>query len=278
MRLHTAPEELFWYWIQERHQMYRRRFEWNHPKPWTDDPILRDHRFTNVFRELDAGTVWMRENLTEPNRDRPFPEILLNCSWYRLFNLIATGEFLGWQSDWDVEAISSKLQARKDGGTPIFTHAHVVRGENGLPKALSISQVVEEIWCRSNSILKTVREECTLESMFRELKKVYLIGDFMAYEITTDLRHTPVLEDAIDIMTWANLGPGAVKGIRRLGYNTRDGAGAMRELLSHAPKNLPSDFPPLEMRDMEHSLCEFDKYCRVKFNEGAKLRPYKGRV
>ena len=275
MKLTPAPVSLFWYWVKERQRIYIRRFNGD-PKPWTTDGILRDFRFTNVFRELDAGTLWMRKHLTDPNKDKPWRQILVNCSWYRLFNLIATGEFLGWQEEWDAEAIAARLQARKDSGTPIFTHAHVVRGENGMNKSESICSVVAEIDERSEKILRVAKEQNTLESIFKELKRVYLIGDFMAYEIVTDLRHTPVLCNASDIMTWANLGPGALKGIKRIGYDARDGAASMRRLLEESSNWLPENFPPMEMRDIEHSLCEFDKYCREKFGERAKLRPFPG--
>jgi hypothetical protein len=42
------------------------------------------------------------------------------------------------------------------------------------------------------------------------------LGPFLAYEIVTDLRFTALLENAPDIMTWANPGPGAKRGITRL--------------------------------------------------------------
>ena len=33
------------------------------PDHLTDDPVLKATRFTNVFRELDTVTVWIRENI-----------------------------------------------------------------------------------------------------------------------------------------------------------------------------------------------------------------------
>ena len=106
----------------------------------------------------------------------------------------------------------------------------------------------------------------------------------MAYEMVSDMRHTRLLEDATDIRTWANPGPGAKRGLQRLGLPYKKDADAitsMRSLLAltddgyhytlapHVPR-------PLEMRDIEHSLCEFDKYCRVKFGEGEPRSKYNG--
>jgi hypothetical protein len=83
-------------------------------------------------------------------------------------------------------------------------------------------------------------------------------------------------------MTWANMGPGAQRGLRRLGLpckNQADGVESMRYLLAvsqplYGPKG--HHVPPLEMRDIEHSLCEFDKYCRVKFGEGEPRSKFPG--
>ena len=49
--------ERFCYWINERHAIYQKRAK-GQPAPWTDDPILRDYKFTNPFRENDRVTVW----------------------------------------------------------------------------------------------------------------------------------------------------------------------------------------------------------------------------
>ena len=277
--LNSASIDLFWHWIAERHSIYLKR-SLGDPKPWTDDPILQRYKFTNVFRELDAGTRWMRENLTEPNRDRPWPEIIGNCGHYRMFNLIATGEFIGWQQTWDADYWADALQERKDAGHPIFTHAHVVRSDFYEPKARSISRVVGTIYNISEELAEIARETQSLEQVFNRLLLLHLVGKFMAYEIVTDLRHTPVLEHAVDTMTWASLGPGATRGMQRLGFNHRRGAESMRELLRIAPDHLPDWVTAhgLEMRDIEHSLCEFDKYCRVYYNEGGSVRPYPGRA
>jgi hypothetical protein len=43
---------------------------------------------------------------------------------------------------------------------------------------------------------------------------------------------------------------------------------AMQTILSISPDYLADYMDPLEMRDCEHSLCEFDKYMRVKLGEG----------
>jgi hypothetical protein len=49
-----------------------------------------------------------------------------------------------------------------------------------------------------------------------------------------------------------------------------------KRLLTLAQGELP-DLPPMEMRGIEHSLCEVDKRIRVLRGEGKSKRTYSGR-
>ena len=83
-------EDDFWYMCNERHRIFLAK-EAGKPKPWTDDPIFQKYKFTNVFRELDRTTIFVRENIREPLFDDP--ELLLfNVALFR-----QTGAAEGWQ-------------------------------------------------------------------------------------------------------------------------------------------------------------------------------------
>ena len=221
--LTPADYDLFIYFMKERHNIWTKRVADKQKAPWSDDPIFQQYRFCNVFRELDAGTLWMREHFTKPNEDKPWSEIVANCGYYRMFNLIATGEFLGWISEWDTPAIIKKLAERQGAGIPLFTSAHVVRGEKGVPKIDTVCNAIGDLYEHSARIAEVAKEKQTLQSVYEELIKIRSIGGFVAYEIVTDLRHTPVLQDAFDTMTWAYVGPGAARGLKRLGYDIIEG-------------------------------------------------------
>jgi 5-hmdU DNA kinase, helical domain len=60
------PKQRLLYWITERESI-RRKKEAGEPKPWTDDPILRAGRFTNVRREDDHTTKWVVQHWREPH-------------------------------------------------------------------------------------------------------------------------------------------------------------------------------------------------------------------
>ena len=117
----------------------------------------------------------------------------------------------------------------------------------------------------------------SLQEAHGKLARQVGFGGFLAYEVITDLRHKPVLWSATDIQTWCHFGPGAVRGMHRLFPNLNkseylDWATA----LLHESAHLPPWMPKLEMRDIEHCLCEYDKYMRVKLNEGRPRSRYNG--
>lgn len=46
----------FFEFVFDRQQVWHRRSRLCLPAPWSDDDILRNYRFCNVYRELDGGT------------------------------------------------------------------------------------------------------------------------------------------------------------------------------------------------------------------------------
>jgi hypothetical protein len=133
-----------------------------------------------------------------------------------------------------------------------------------------------------------------LQQAHEWLSRFPYFGPFHSYEIVTDLRHTALLERAPDVMLWANPGPGCRRGMNRVlgrpkktpferGVHWSLAAGHgeiqkyMRELLAHSqnPDLWPREWPAWEMREVEHTLCEFDKYERVRLGEGRPRGVYR---
>ena len=312
----NVNEELldkFLYWMEERHRIYvSYKIEGRKP-PFSKDPIFNEWKFTNVFRELDTGTIWLRENFIEPFEDDE--HLFFNICAYRSFNWWPTSLYMGYQvaedsfseysNDDDFIYIWNPTQLEQDlndrqfhDGEQIFTNAHMLTGTLGGPERKNkiwqvVWQVLDSLWKTQDKYNPEVTGERTLEGFFKKMKDATGFGPFIAYEVTTDLRHTRYLQAAPDILTWANPGPGAMRGINRLlnlpvgrykdGSTTKyhpvkvsglDYVQNMRDLLAIALEELPNNddyhiaFYELEMRDIEHSLCEFDKYMRVQTGEG----------
>ena len=256
----------------------------------TDDPVLSAWRFCNVFREDDRTTQWFRENIREPLRDSR--KVLLATVAFRWFNRIETGEkikdlLLG---EWDSAEARKRLYLQQ----PVVTGAFMIKTPPGKDKLDGV------LWCINQFAFDAAtlahgwdpvtghgeKGSLSLQVAWEVLTNFPFLGGFMAYEVVTDLRHTMYLENAPDIMTWANAGPGCARGAGRVFHDapghwnpssSRDQGemlAAMKELLeaSRVPELWPSEWPRWEMREVEHGLCEYDKMCRGLAGERLKRR------
>lgn len=284
-------------WMTERQAIYERRAS-GAPKPWTSDVILRDYRFCNVFRELDTVTIWVRENIREPYADHPNLWFMLCLARYinhpaTLQEMMDRGHWPVMSLvDWDWRLAARVIDDRIARGEQAYTGAYMIRAESdkkvnwySWTKAEYICGIVlgTLIDCRGNIEPRLVSRGYTLQKAHALLTQFYGWGPFMAYEVVTDLRHTRYLCDAPDIMTWANAGPGALRGLNRLMGRDKNAPLSqerantlMEELLVSLSERMPEGFPELEMRDIEHSLCETDKYLRVLYGEGRPRAKYNG--
>lgn len=282
------PMDRFLYWCRERHRVYERK-EKGMRKPWTDDEILQSYFFTNPYRENDKVTKWFRENIREPLAEKP--DVLFATVAFRWFNLPKTVEVLngmttrgmyrhGLLQEWhEARAVRAIQKLWKEG--PVFSGAYMIKAGNG-PKGCKIPSVcaaISNVWEERKELVALCRESRSLEVVTKRLAKFPHLGPFMSYEIVTDLRHTFLLRDAHDIMTWANPGPGAMRGLNRMSGRTLRGGkqGAdtlneMRALLAVCNRKLPQSMPRFEMREVEHSLCEWDKYERLLQQDGMKAK------
>lgn len=304
--------------MKARHDIYLDR-KAGKPGPWTADPVLRDGRFCNIFRELDTVTIWVEENIRKPFADHPHLWFMLAAARY--INWPDTLEALiqhypnAWPSSPDFEPrhMTAALEHLASYGNKVYTGAYMIRAESdpskewySWTKHRYIAEIVlgrlwedREEWQRMLETTPGVlRAFNRLETVWEKFQQHRYIGwgPFMAYEVVTDLRHTRYLRNAPDIYTWANAGPGAIRGLNRLygrdlaakprpeqtnaemielmqELNALDARG-FNETFGPPQLGSPHVGPRFEARDIEHTLCEFDKYERVRLNEGKMRSKY----
>lgn len=304
--------------MKARHDIYLDR-KAGKPGPWTADPVLCDGRFCNIFRELDTVTIWVEENIRKPFADHPHLWFMLAAARY--INWPDTLEALikhypnAWPSSPDFEPrhMTAALEHLASYGNKVYTGAYMIRAESdpskewySWTKHRYIAEIVlgrlwedREEWQRMLETTPGVlRAFNRLETVWEKFQQPRYIGwgPFMAYEVVTDLRHTRYLRNAPDIYTWANAGPGAIRGLNRLygrdlaakprpeqtnaemielmqELNALDARG-FNETFGPPQLGSPHVGPRFEARDIEHTLCEFDKYERVRLNEGKMRSKY----
>ena len=292
---------LFWYWMNERHSIYIKKCILKEKWPWTKDKILQTYKFTNVFRQLDRVSLELANRKTDLEKDQLFFNIIL----FRMFNWPPTYDILSesgltywWNEAKAIEVLTDyKLQGNK-----VFTGAYIITGgglsNKGESKVQFVCRALTKFWKDRKKLEQTINFHNSLELAVGFLTPYPCVGKFIAYEIVTDLRWTSILNNAGDIYTWANPGPGAKRGLNRifgrpLAFRQSDAkfVTEMRLLLSMTNAQITDEIEmrsnkpklkalfkeSLEMRDIEHSLCEFDKYMRVKNGEGKPRSIYKNR-
>ncbi len=280
-----APSSVggFFFMCRERYEIYLKR-QRGEKWPWTDNGILRMGSFCNVFREDDRTTKWLRENIREPLRNDP--KVLFATVAFRWFNRITTGEIIKdlLLGEWDEKEARRRLQ----GVAPVVTGAYIIKTPVGYTKMEGVLRCIHFFKPRVDHYLACFPMQ-SLQRAHNELQAAVFLGNFMAYEIITDLRHTYLLENAPDIDTWASFGPGAARGLGRMYHqdinkykrtSTRDQKAMLelsRGLLEMSRDNMfwLWQWPRWEMREVEHALCEYDKYERVRLGQGKLKRKYK---
>lgn len=275
-----------YFWTaRERYQIKLNR-EAGKPWPWTEDKQFRQWRFCQVHREDDRTTVWFRNNVRRHLSGLAAARSTIAFRW---FNRVETGELIVdlLVDKWDSEEARRRLQ----GISPVVTGAYIIKGYDGYSKLDGVLKCIDEAFSRLDPMvsmwqrLYCEQNSLTLRTMWNDLTTLNYLGGFMAYEIVSDLRWCAPFDQSLDIMTWANAGPGCARGlswvvdgqIGRFWTTARDQKQMlpiMQEILAMSKNQefWPQEWKPWEMREVEHWSCEFDKYCRARSGESMKRK------
>lgn len=246
------------------------------PKPWTDDPVLQQFYFCNVFREDDTVTKWFAQNVRSLVQCPQ--QAVVACAAFRMVNRIPSAQAIKHllTGSWSSKAALEILRRQK----PVVGGAYIVKTPDGKDKAEGVVEVVDGVVERLSVMPWGSR---SMQDWHFSLMECPFIGPFMAYEIVTDLTHTIVLPYPEDLMTWANPGPGCLRGLSWLHRGSPEvqpcdrhsAQEDMRELLEYSVVEWPWPERPWTMREVEHVLCEYGKF-RAGHAGGSLKRRYNG--
>lgn len=271
--------------IIERHHIYEQR-KAGKPQPWTKDPILREYKFTNVYRELDRVTIWIREHWREPFIAEP--DLWFSMVVARLINHPDTLEALqDWMrpGTWKRKQFLEVMHARQNAGLNTFSAAYIVSTAGlSMNKADYLAEhVLDPLWKARDSVRPT--ERMTLMGFNDRLRVFDGMGSFMAAQIVADMKYVPPLTKATDWWTFASSGPGSRKGMSYLigesptlkwrEHEWRDALGEL--LVTMNPIIKDAGMPRLHAQDLQNCLCEFSKWSRTKAGTGRpkqKFHPF----
>jgi alpha-glutamyl/putrescinyl thymine pyrophosphorylase clade 1 len=271
----TPVFDTYWRFATQRQEIFLRRVN-GEPGPWTDDPILLRHRFTNAYRASDRVSQYLIRNVLYSGSQEAL-EVFFRCLLFKFFNRIDTWEYLislfgvpSWK-DFSVERYSQALDRRMAEGYSIYSAAYIMpsppfggerKHSNHLALLQSmITRSVHDKFFSAKSLLKA----------FNILLECPSLGNFLAFQFTIDLNYSSIsrFEEAEYVVA----GPGARDGIRKCfvdtaGLSESELICAMSEIAPREFERLGLPFCDLWGRalqpiDCQNIFCEVDKYARV---------------
>ena len=281
-------EEAFKYYfhfMQKRMDIFWERYEGS-VYPWTDDPILKVHKFTNVYRSSDRVSQYLIKNVIYNNEEKYTEEdILLRILIFKVFNKIETWEYLKENfGEITVKKFNSneisKLLSDRISQKPIFNSAYLMTGCHQdflqYPSKHERWLVMIDREFIKNKLFNKIIKSKSLKDIFDLLCECPFIGDFLAYQYAIDFNYSNVIN--FDENSFVKAGIGAIRGIKKCfletnGYSnedliryTKDHLDIYREKYGYTNfKNLFGREPTLI--DIQNCFCETDKYLRVRMPE-----------
>lgn len=267
--------------IAERHRMWERRILAKEPGPWTDEPILRERRFLNMFRVLDHGSQFVVKNFT---REGDEGNLLARALLYRLTNRTDWWEWHKERtSEYPTEAeivsgaVIDSMTEYRTTGTPLFGSGYMIANNTmgGLRKEEAVVRMVQ-------GILSSLDLDALVGEGFKRAVEILSDGTFKG--IKTFLAQQVVIDigygDARILETeTAFPGPGSIRGATHM-FGSADVTAAVdwlyeyQQVTGNTPiLSLESGPRRLSKTDIQNSLCEFDKYVRAEERAVRKFTP-----
>ena len=293
MSTDRAAMDRFWGFIRARHGAYYARHVIGGGPPWTDDAIVANNFFTNVYRELDPGTREIRYHLPWATGLR---EAVFWAVAYRLafnensFGALREADLLYLKA---FPKNSSEVRARLREMHKPFTPAYVVSnyGRKG-SKIDVIIDVLVEVARRLRDCWPGIVHIKGRAGFHRWCTdNLWGIGKFVAFQAMVDLCYPRTRYDGEHDrgwLPWSNdgwvvAGPGAEKGLRILHpdmtVNQRT-SGEMIDNLADKGQIALDGMPGwdndttvhVDRSNLQNCCCEFSKYERIRTGGRGKRR------
>lgn len=271
----------------ERHMIYLRKAA-GLPPPWTNDPVLRNFRFCNIYRELDTVSKWITGNWITPYVGTK--SLAARAVFGRVVNLPSTlGAMLEAGIDLQTQPrpgtlfkLFNSLKAQKK---QLVTGAYIVNTifpkdaprVDGSKADYIANQLVPALFEHLPDMSSALQSGSFRETV-AAMRKVHGVGGFLANQAAVDLSYTALLSGAPDLHTTWSPGPGTLKGIRWIsgdwalapgGKETdaaltryRDDLNALlsrHPLWCDDPHKYATNIVPLSGPNASNSLCELSK-------------------
>lgn len=280
--LRTTPVfDSYWRFAAARQGLFKRRIS-GEPPPWTSDPIVAAHRFTNAYRASDRVSQYLIRNVIYDGPNSA-TEVFFRTLLFKMFNRTRTWELLverlGGRPSWktfDLERYGRILDEAMAHGERIYSAAYIMPSPpfGNARKHRNHLQLLERMM--RDGAPSRIAGAASLQGVFEILRAYPSFGDFLAFQFAIDLNYSEVID--FSEMDFVVAGPGARDGIRKC-FKDTDGL-TEAEVIAHMARiadeqfhRLGLAFPKLggtrtlQLIDCQNIFCETDKYARVAHPE-----------
>jgi alpha-glutamyl/putrescinyl thymine pyrophosphorylase clade 1 len=276
----TAVFESYWKFAVERQRVFEKRLAGD-PQPWTNDPILNAHKFTNVFRAADRVSQFLIRNVIyEPSASTDAEEVVFRILLFKLFNSIPAWEYLRdlfgsltWKH-FDATVYAQALTDAKNQGVKIWNAAYVQNQNYATHFPTKHERYLTLVnHMMSSNVTGKLQAARSYADAFKVLQSYPLHGkSFIPMQHLTDLNYSEVID--FNENDFIVAGPGALDGIRKCFgvYPTQAQAASViqecvdgqEEFFRHFDLQTVTLFGRrLHAIDCQNLFCETDKFARV---------------
>lgn len=275
----SAAYDTYWRFAAERQNIYFHRVKGN-VGPWTNDPIISVHKFTNAYRAADRVSQYLIRNVIYRN-DLPATEdeVFFRTLLFKFFNKIETWKLLEETlgevtfKNYKYDNYDSILSQAMLGGVRIYSAAYIMPpGSSAFGYKFKHQNHLKLLeLMMKDGLAGRLGKLRRMQEAFELLRGYPTIGDFLAYQFVTDINYSEVTN--FSEMDFVIPGPGAKDGIRKCftdcaGFNEAELIRLMVDNQEKEFERLGLNFQSLfgrrlQLIDCQNLFCEVDKYSRV---------------
>ena len=271
----TPVFDTYWHFAVKRQNVFMRRVSGLRP-PWSDDPVLIAHRFTNAYRAADRVSQYLIRNViyAGPQNEE---DVYFRTILFKIFNRIQTWEALSirlgpiiWKT-FDIDRYAQALGELLSGGEQVYSGAYIMPSPSFGHQRKHQNHLRLIDYMMKDGAPRRVAQAQSLQEIYAILRGYPSLGDFLAYQFTIDLNYSELVN--FSEMDFVIAGPGARDGIRKCfvetaGMNNSDVIRVVAERADEECHRLGIKFlnlwgRPLQLIDCQNLFCEVDKYARV---------------
>jgi alpha-glutamyl/putrescinyl thymine pyrophosphorylase clade 1 len=271
----------YWKFAAERQNVFFNRFN-GEAYPWTEDEILNQYKFTNVYRAADRVSQYLIKNVIYKGSQKP-EEIFFRLILFKIFNRISTWEVLEYElgkisfKDYSFKRYDRVLSEVMHNRIPIYSAAYIMasgRSRFGYERKHQNHMKLIELMIQ-DEIPYRLQHYRTMNEAYNVLHSYPTIGDFLAYQYVTDINYSTLTD--FSEMEFVKAGPGAKDGILKCFKEFGDYS--FEDIIRMMTDNQETEFErlnlgfqnlwgrKLQLIDCQNIFCEVGKYARVAHPE-----------